>query len=814
MKKLLALVLALVMTLGLATISANAALSDFSDADAINNEEAMAVMNAVGVFVGSDGKINPQGNLTRAEAAKLIAYLSLGSKAAEAQPAVQVFPDVPATHWAAKYVAYCKDAGIIQGRDGKYLPDEPLTGYAFGAYLLAVLGYDRNIEGMTGATWQIQTAKLMTSNNITKGTDTLGSETLTREEAAQYCLNALKAGMVEYKTKGTSIEINGATIATGASAATKVVPAVTGTTDDVQYDNANDHVQQLAEKLYEGKLVLATSTVDALGRPAHKWTYKGESIDTYADAPVLTFTEAVSNDDMYKALKAYDIKDEVKFSIAAATYTAPAQLYAAQTKADVTLAQAKTLADKTGNGKTVEVYADSNNMITAVVTINPVYAKISNVTNTSANTKHGAYATYTFDSKTGKVYSSVVDEDIDVDTLTLNGTFAKNDYVTYYAVSGGKYVLDPVTSVSGVLTSITSKGVLTIDGASYKRSTVGNAVAPTIAKTSQDFHADKFGYIIAAYSTTPTKYAYVVNGNLTRYVTNSDGSLESKPYATLVFTDGTVETVQTSAAWSTTHDKKVITYTVNNKDAYVYGADAGATIAVNFKGLADDTKNVSDSSNALNLNAKTVYYVLNWAKDDDGTWEFQKTVTAYTGYTNVPAYATEANDIGVALDSDSTADGIANYVFINTTASAVDTGKYVYVKGTYTDIGSGYVYDTIVAGEDDTTTRSKTDLTADTLYKSLGATPVAAETKNKKIQNKGNLLYLDGSYASKTIADDVAVYTINLADDSVSVGTAADLDTEFNADPNSQNGTRGVYVEYDSGNTKATTVYILYNSED
>jgi len=78
MKKLLALVLALVMSMSLVTIS-NAA---FKDADKIDYKEAVDVMNAVGVFIGDEkGNFNAKENLTREQAAKIIAYLELGEKA-------------------------------------------------------------------------------------------------------------------------------------------------------------------------------------------------------------------------------------------------------------------------------------------------------------------------------------------------------------------------------------------------------------------------------------------------------------------------------------------------------------------------------------------------------------------------------------------------------------------------------------------------------------------------------------------------------------------------------------------------------------
>ncbi|MBQ9720649.1 MAG: S-layer homology domain-containing protein, partial [Oscillospiraceae bacterium] len=69
MKKLLALVLAMVMTLGLATVGTGAAYSDAAD---IDYTEAVDVMTAIEVFDGMDGAFQPDGTLTREQAAKII----------------------------------------------------------------------------------------------------------------------------------------------------------------------------------------------------------------------------------------------------------------------------------------------------------------------------------------------------------------------------------------------------------------------------------------------------------------------------------------------------------------------------------------------------------------------------------------------------------------------------------------------------------------------------------------------------------------------------------------------------------------------
>ena len=70
MKKLLAMVLALVMTLSLA-VSASA-FKDDKDVSA-DYAEAVAVLNGMDVFKGyEDGSFKPMGNITRAEVSAIV----------------------------------------------------------------------------------------------------------------------------------------------------------------------------------------------------------------------------------------------------------------------------------------------------------------------------------------------------------------------------------------------------------------------------------------------------------------------------------------------------------------------------------------------------------------------------------------------------------------------------------------------------------------------------------------------------------------------------------------------------------------------
>ena len=288
MKKLLALVLALVMSMSLVTIS-NAAYSDKADIDL---KEAVDVLSAVGVFEGSDGKFDPKANLTREQAAKLVAYLQLGKKSADALVGGNKFTDVAANRWSAGYVDYCATTGIVAGvGNGQFDPAGSLTALQFGKMLLICLGYDAKAEGLTGSDWQINASKLMASANLLKGLDTVtANSVVTREQAAQMMLNALKAPMVEYSTKGSTISVNGAVIDLGGSKATYVV-GKDNSVWNIGKDSTNDGTKygiiELGEKLYTD-LKLRTSTSDAFERPTHEWYLKATKIGAYADKADLT----------------------------------------------------------------------------------------------------------------------------------------------------------------------------------------------------------------------------------------------------------------------------------------------------------------------------------------------------------------------------------------------------------------------------------------------------------------------------------------------------------------------------------------------
>jgi len=489
MKKLLALVLALVMTLGLATVAANASFPDAADIDLT---EAADVMAAVGVFKGDEkGNFAPKANLSRDAAAKLIAYLALGEKVAEALPAVQVFNDVPATHWAAKYVAYCADAGYIAGDgNGNFLPTGALTGYAFGKMVLCALGYDAQIEGFVGSAWTLKVAKLMEENKINKGVSGDASAVLTREQAAQYCLNALKATMVEYNDKSV-ISIGDVKIEQS-SKASKVLSG----NDSIK----DDGYLQLGEKLYKNDLKLKEDETDDFGRPASKWTYEKETVATVTEKAAATFTAETKADAVATALKGYKVVDpadaektvkinnvDKKYEEAAEDNFLEGQVVAG------TKTIAALVAARTANGKLVEVYANDDDVMNKIVEIEYTNEKVTKV---STDKKTGD-VTYTLSESGDKIDSA--DEDKD-DKISFTTAPAKDDYVTTATVGGVTYVY-PTTKVEGAVTSAKGNEKLTIGGTSYTANEDYAENGGDFALTAKDkvatIYVDQYGFVSA-----------------------------------------------------------------------------------------------------------------------------------------------------------------------------------------------------------------------------------------------------------------------------------------------------------------------------
>ena len=387
MKKLLALVLALVMSMSLVTIS-NAA---FKDDDKISDscKEAVDVMNAVGVLIGDNNlNFNPTANLTRAEAAKIISYLMLGNKTAEALVGSNKFSDVAATNWAAGFIDYCAAEKIVNGMgDGTFNPAGQLTGFQFAKMLLGALGYDATIEGFTGTDWEISVSKVAEQAGLFDGLKISGRSVLTREQAAQMCLNTIKAPLVEYSNKGGNISINGAEINIGASKAEYVTTTLAQaqriskrTLTNTLFTNKGGYTVEFGEKYYSNLYLTADN--DAFGRPANTWTLGTKDIGTYTDASTLVLTyenESVKGKDVYSdigysAISDYDYEYYLDGVLMAAKENGKVTVKTADDFSKITKSNKDTVFG-TGKGVLTQIFVDYDAETVLVVTINTYLAQ-------------------------------------------------------------------------------------------------------------------------------------------------------------------------------------------------------------------------------------------------------------------------------------------------------------------------------------------------------------------------------------------------------------------------------------------------------
>ena len=807
MKKLLALVLALVMSMSLVTIS-NAAYSDKADIDL---KEAVDVLSAVGVFEGSDGKFDPKANLTREQAAKLVAYLQLGQKSADALVGGNKFTDVAANRWSAGYVDYCATTGVVAGiGNGQFNPTGSLTALQFGKMLLVCLGYDADSEGLTGADWQINTSKLMTSAKLLKGLDSVkATEVITREQAAQMMLNALKAPTVEYDTKGSTITINGAVIGIGGSKATYVTATVAedSTVKNIgktQLTNSNEYTVELGEKLFSN--LKLNSTADAFMRPATKWTLKAETIGTYADTPDLTYTAGTKIGTIYSDLGLSD-------GISKKNVTEYVDgVYAGAFAYDIV----KGSKDKVGgNGVLLNVYYDDDAETITFVEVNTYIGKVT-----------AAYP----DTTTKDAYVKIKN----MDGYSCPGagkefeteSFKKNDVVAYtYSAKDGENSIQSMAlaeKVTGAMSTYTISGNVTVGGTKYDAnkmsvSTVKDTVAAVDKGDDVTIYLDANGYVLYVDADADVKYAVVLN-----YKTGV-GDLNDETKAKLLFTDGTTKTVKVALAGSLTAESPftnvlaadaaeattlsqydIVSYTIGTDDVYELTLVANARTTATASGA---TKLVSNGKNTfvnnikdVNLStaatgnqttnaadAETVFLVATLKAD--GT---VKSTAAYKGFANVPTITladTKTTTMSVFMDA-KTSNNPATVVFVlddagtNVTVSS-NNKDIIYIKGSDTDksytnaLGHFYEYDCFVNGDTTATTiKTESQFTKDTLiygpsYNSKGiligqdafvnadhttGTDMAYGTTTDSVKN--DVIKLGG--ASYAYAKNVEVYFIDV----------------------------------------------------
>ena len=322
-KKVLALVLAIATLLSFATV-ASAKTADFADAKDVKNVEAVDVLSYIKVLEGypADNTFKPAKNITREEAAKIIAiFANKSTDISSLYTSANPFADMKG-RWGESYVAYGYRAGIIAGKNAtSFVPKANVKGTEFLKMVLVVLGYDQNKEGLVGSSWAVNTLELAKAKKLLAGLgkDFDANAALTRDQAAQIMLNALKAEKVVYGQTITNLTWNAKT----------GYWMTTNTTANAVYVSPNGAVNNYEHKLLAADFNLTlTETQDKWGRPTHTWNKGTATIGEYVDSDKLVksyytaVTECdIANDVGFKTEKIYPIfvngQTPVKYNVQA-----------------------------------------------------------------------------------------------------------------------------------------------------------------------------------------------------------------------------------------------------------------------------------------------------------------------------------------------------------------------------------------------------------------------------------------------------------------------------------------------------------------
>ncbi len=300
LKKVLALVLAVVMIMGTVAV---ASAKDFKDVKATDDyAEAIDVLSNLGIIDGfTDGEYKPEGTFTRAQAAKMVAIVhnAATNGVIKGQDGISdlygnaqnAFTDCTG-NWAVAYINYCRATGLLDGiTRTTYAPNSKLTGVQWLKLMLTTLGFDTDKEGYLGAGWDIHVLNRANEIGLLEGMpeNWKGEAAVTRGEAAQILYNALTAYLVEY---GQLIKSYGNT-----SAGTQTQPVKASFV-------SNEQVNQTGTKLVEKMGIVIADSFDDFWRPVTTWTNKNtaKTVATFFKNEVAKFTTLTSYCDILKAI--------------------------------------------------------------------------------------------------------------------------------------------------------------------------------------------------------------------------------------------------------------------------------------------------------------------------------------------------------------------------------------------------------------------------------------------------------------------------------------------------------------------------------
>lgn len=798
LKKLMALVLAVVMVFALASVASAVGYADITDKDDISNTTAVALLVDLGVINGikqADGTIayKPNDIVDRATMAKLISYVKIGDVDASVFAGTTTdLKDIGGT-WAEGYIKYCYANGIISGDGaGHFFPTTSVSVVAAAKMLLVALGYDPDIQGYVGTNWAVNIMKDATTAGLLSGITAKSTEGLTRDDAALMIYNALKANEAYYTSfTGNTVQFKNNTLGLATYGMQEIKGFVTDYTDDTTEITVGENVY----------------TLDIPGDP----TLIGRKVSAYAEvkttqttANFVTSTSAVTdtngkytvNDTISSALVTVDkvlatstngtglgvLTDKTDSKYIGYAMDSTLTTYVNGVKVDNAVSDVPTTGnffDAVAKRGTEVQFVDTDADNKYDVAYATVYS-LSYVVSTAA-AKTGVEAKVTIKGIDGTINVIATGSDGAIVKSDVRGEFAdlaKNDVVMVAIMGGGVankvFVYEPTTfegTMSKYVLSSSKTKTMTIDGTVYttadiaalSEAKVGGLATALKTNGSAKFFVDKNGYIVA-YDDVETTINYCAIDSAA-WVEGSGVSATGYAQAKLVFTDGTTKVVtvaeidgdepvfnatpafdgsaaladalsKTAATNNDLFKGTTFTYKVNSDGEYELTTAYGC--AKGSYGTAI-TSGISVISGSTAGNTSTIYVVKTTSGDTSK-------YTVYTSYKNVPSISGSNVIINVAKET-STSTFVA-FVYVDATATGSTVGKttndYAYILSTdYATSGTDdelYEFSAMVDGEKITLTTESSSV----------ATTLA---------NSGNEAFFKVTYGTDGYVDAAVLYT-------------------------------------------------------
>ena len=292
LKKVLALVLAVVMIMSVVTVASAKTYTDVKATD--NYADAIDALSSLKILDGfKDGdnySFKAEDPFTRAQAAKIVAIVHNAATNGKIkdQTAISALysnaqnPFVDCNNsWALPFINYCRITGLADGMTATtYEPNRYVTGVQFLKLMLTTLNFDTAKEGYTGTGWDVNVLNRANEVGLTAGLADgwKAIAPITRGEAAQVLYNALTKYLVEYGQKVKNTVSN--------------VKADTNKANFYYTESfiSNEQVAQSGFTLGGKMGIKITRANDVFMRPGYKWAY-GTWSAFYMDAPVASYTE-------------------------------------------------------------------------------------------------------------------------------------------------------------------------------------------------------------------------------------------------------------------------------------------------------------------------------------------------------------------------------------------------------------------------------------------------------------------------------------------------------------------------------------------